>query len=115
MKVTKALSVTLTRKRVIEASPFNKWSRVSELKVLYDHSPYPRNDEELFRRSWSELVDWYSKEAESIGEIRAFWGLVYRLLDNPTAGDITWIKVALFSYLNFGGGDIQRPDWMDRV
>jgi hypothetical protein len=114
VKVTKALDVTLTRRRVIEASPFNKWKQVAELKILYDQDPYPQTDEELFRQSWSELVDWYSLEAELIGEWRAFWGLVYRLLDNPTEGDITWIKVALFSYLS-AGVRIERPEWMDRV
>jgi hypothetical protein len=114
VKVTKALNVTLTRRRVIEASPFNKWSRVAELRVLYVHDWYPQTDEELFRQSWSELVNWYAEEAPEIGEWRAFWGLVYRLLDNPTEADITWIKVALFSYLS-AGERIERPEWMDRV
>jgi hypothetical protein len=35
---------------------------------------------------------WYWHECAAIGETRAFWGVVYRLLDDPTALDIAHIR-----------------------
>jgi len=38
--------------------------------------------------------------------------LVYRLLDDPTEDDITWIQIRLFSYLS-AEEDIEFPKCMD--
>jgi len=109
------LNTTLTRRRILEVSPLYRlhgWNSPEEMKAFWNRYPYLENNEELFHEAWSELVNWYSLEAQEIGEVRAFWGLVYRLLDDATEGDIDWIKIWLLSYLS-AGGDIEFPEWMD--
>ena len=42
--------------------------------------------------SWTYLVTWYQFEAKEIGEERAFWGVVYRLVDDPTDQDVGLVR-----------------------
>jgi hypothetical protein len=83
--------VTLTKGRVIEVSPIPEWLKTNLLKILEsDRSVYVRN--EVMVQACFPLMKWYMEEAEEIGEERAFWGLVYRLLAVPTKDDVRLIR-----------------------
>ena len=83
--------VTLTRERVIDAAPLDTWRR-AELEELLAQYPWPSTEDKVFWEAWEQLIKWYRCEAKEIGERQAFWGLVYRLLDEPTEKDIECIQ-----------------------
>jgi hypothetical protein len=61
------------------------------LQWLLDTYPFPESSDKVFWRSWELLIKWYRHECKEIGESRAFWGLVHRLLDDPTDDDVACI------------------------
>src|SRR5829696_868551 len=83
--------VTLTRERVFEAAPIDKERRAHLRQLLVEYSDSWTADK-VFWEAWEQLIKWYRFECRDIGEERAFWGLVYRLLDDPTADDIACIQ-----------------------
>ena len=107
------LNTTLTRRRILEVSPwFNLHRRNSPQELRAFWNKYPENNEGLFRDAWQSLVDWYLGEAKEVGERRAFWKLVYKLLDQPTNDDLAWIQIWLYSYLS-AIDDVPFPCWME--
>jgi len=87
--VSKQLDITLTHEKVLKASPIPV-KRKDQLHELLLESP------DLFtnkvnREAWQYLIRWYREKEEEIGEVEAFWGLVYRLLDKPTLLDLECI------------------------
>ena len=81
--------VTLTRERVIEAAPLEDWRKAKLYELL---EIYPLSTDTVFCEAWEALIKWYRCECQEIGERQAFWGLVYRLLDNPTGKDVECIQ-----------------------
>jgi hypothetical protein len=77
------MELTLTPERIFEAAPI-PGDRRKELELLL--STAPTRDTEAFVRleTWSFISKWYKHEEKRIGEKRAFLGVVYRLLDDPT-------------------------------
>ena len=71
------IMVTLTRERVIEAAPLKEWRRAKLYELL---EIYPQSTDTVFCEAWEALIKCYRYECKEIGETRAFWGLVYRLL-----------------------------------
>ena len=84
-----SIMVTLTRERVLAAAPIDRWQREQLQGLLVT---YPSSSDNVYWHAWEQLIKWYGCESREIGERRAFWGLVYRLLDEPTADDIECIK-----------------------
>jgi hypothetical protein len=82
---------TLTRERVFEAAPFSASTR-RHLEYVLERWPYPCTSDKVFWRSWRQLYQWYRCERQEIGEESAFWGVVYRLLDEPDLQDIECIQ-----------------------
>jgi hypothetical protein len=83
--------ITLTPERIFEAAPIPSYRR-RELEWLRDNCP---NSDTEYRRtyeSWEYLLTWYTFEAKAIGKMRAFRGVVYRLLDDPTERDVEVIR-----------------------
>ena len=96
------MGLTLTPERIFEAAPIPSYRR-RELEWLQDNvsscTEYKRTYE-----SWEYLLTWYKFEAKEIGEGRAFWGVVYRLLDDPTEDDVKVIREWLeHDYKTFWG------------
>jgi hypothetical protein len=81
--------VTLTRERVIDAAPIDSWRRAELYELL---EIYPLSTDTVFCEAWEALIKWYRCECKEIGERRAFLGLVYRLVDDPTEKDIECIQ-----------------------
>jgi hypothetical protein len=85
------VALTLTPRRVFEAAPFSEERRM-ELEENLEGDAFITEYGLVIHWSWLELYKWYKWESEEIGARRAFWGVVYRLLDNPTPQDIEFIK-----------------------
>ena len=101
------MGITLTPERIFAAAPIPS-ERRSELLWLRDNvsscTEYKRTYE-----SWAYLLTWYKFESMEIGEGRAFWGVVYRLLDEPTDGDVRLIRAWLERDYNAFGGYVDNP------
>jgi hypothetical protein len=87
VSATVQLMVTLTPERIFEAAPIHPYRR-EQLQWLQDEHPSEHVSVTVLMDSWWYLIKWYRLEAREIGEERAFWGLVYRLLDEPTDDDV---------------------------
>jgi len=99
------VAVTLTPERVFEAAPFSE-DRRRELEESLVDDPFEAEYSVVIRWSWVQLYKWYKRECEEIGAKRAFWGVVYRLVDNPTPEDIAYIQGKLNSnFTVFGLAD----------
>jgi hypothetical protein len=83
-------SVTLTKERTIEASPIPNWLKQRLLEILAGNPDMCQRNEVMVQACFP-LWKWYKAEAEDLGEERAFWGVVYRLLSVPTKDDIKLI------------------------
>jgi hypothetical protein len=92
---------TLTQDRVFEAAPFSEWERVALKRWRKEEEGKPSFVWSwIVRHSFRQLLDRYWREVSEIGEERAFWGLVYRLLDDPTEDDVELIRALIVSYGN---------------
>jgi|SRR5215203_194076 len=114
-KPDSGLRTKLTRRRIIEVSPLGKIytsNDPEEIKAYWAQYPFPETNEKLFIDAEKALVEWYVEESLEIGERRAFWGLVYRLLDHPTNDDSAWIQNWLYQHLRVRE-DFQFPCWME--
>ena len=108
--VTEALDdVTLTVERVIEVAPM---SGTRKEQLIQELSVQPYRYIPITRIAFWFLGRWYESETIEIGEERAFWGLVYRLLDNPTKDDINWTRIWLYQYLSVFEEPEQKPSWL---
>ena len=98
--------VTLTRERVLKAAPIDKRRRAQLQELL---EKYPWCEDKVFWEAWEQLIKWYRCECQEIGERRAFWGLVFRLLDNPTEKDIECIQGWVNLKWRFAEGYYKNP------
>jgi hypothetical protein len=85
------MELMLTPDRIFEAAPLPQWRR-QELLRLWDTAP--NTDTSIIRtyEAFWYLWKWYMFEQQEIGEARAFWGVVYRLCDDPTKKDVQIIR-----------------------
>jgi len=68
-----------------------EWKKRNLREILdSDRAIYVRN--EVMIQACYPLVKWYEAECLEIGERRAFWGLVYRLLNVPAKDDVRLIR-----------------------
>jgi hypothetical protein len=84
-------NVTLTKERTIEASPIPDWLKDRLLEILAGNPDMCQRTEVMVQACYP-LWKWYKAETQEIGEEGAFWGLVYRLLPNPTKDDIKLLR-----------------------
>jgi hypothetical protein len=87
--VAQAVDITLTPELVLEASPMPQ-ERKDQLRELLESSPELFTDR-VNREAWQHLIRWYREKEEEVGEVEAFWDLVYRILDKPTLLDLECI------------------------
>jgi len=88
-------------------------SHKEHLRGLLDN---PRFTDNVNRQAWQCLVKWYKEEEENMGEFRAFWGVVYRILDKPTLLDLECIRGYMIQQWNecYLAPDISHyPSWWD--
>ena len=85
------MAITLTTERLLEASPIPHDRRI-QLERIYGYSSDPDFVCRVVVESWEYLFKWYSFEVREIGEERAFWGVVYRLFDDPTKDDVRVVR-----------------------
>jgi hypothetical protein len=102
------MEITLTPERVFEAAPIPS-ERRRELLWLLDNAPNSCTQYKRTYESWEYLLTWYKFEGKEIGEERAFWGVVYRLLDDPTEGDVRLIREWLEHNYNTFEGYADNP------
>jgi hypothetical protein len=84
-----AQDITLTHEKVLEASPMPA-KRKDQLRELLRESPDLFTDR-VNREAWRYHIKWYKEKEEEIGEVEAFWDLVFRILDKPTLLDLECI------------------------
>ena len=85
------MRLTLTPERIFEAAPIPS-ERRRDLVWLRDNLHNSCTEHKRTYESFLYLWKWYMFEAHEIGEERAFWGVVYRLLDDPTEDDVKVIR-----------------------
>ena len=88
--------LTFTRERLIDVSPVHEF-RKEQMREILELGIEDRICGLVVIRCFEALIKWYRRECKVIGEQRAFWGLVYRITDNPTAEDI----VTITDWVNF--------------
>jgi len=94
--------LTLTKRQVLEASPMPP-RRKDQLRELLEESPdlYPVK---INREAWQYLIRWYREREKDVGEVEAFWDLVYRILDKPTLLDLECIHGYMVQGWGHAGG-----------
>src|SRR5215218_3654662 len=84
-----AQNITLTHKKVLEASPMPQ-KRKDQLRELLECRPDLFTDR-VNREAWQHLITWYREKEDEKGEVEAFWDLVYKILEKPTLLDLECI------------------------
>jgi hypothetical protein len=91
------MAITLTDERLIEVAPRTEWWKELKRKELAALAGL-YSAQFVMDPVWNVLILWYWHEAKEIGEYRAFWGLVYRIVDDPTDEDLTIIATKIDEY-----------------
>src|SRR5829696_3994503 len=102
--------MTLTIDRLLEVSPMNDTHKDQFSEILIRNPFFTDN---VTRQALEYLAKWYLEEAALIGEKRAFWGVTYRILDDPTPIDIECIKGYLTQALQLLDEYDSYPSWWD--
>ena len=97
-----AQNITLTHEKVLEASPI-PLRRKDQPRELLEESPNLFTDK-VNREAWQHLIRWYQDKEVENGEVKAFWDLVYRILDKPTLLDLECIHGYMVQEWDHAGG-----------
>jgi hypothetical protein len=115
------MEITLTPERIFAAAPIPS-ERRRELLWLSDNAPNSDTESKRTYEAFEYLWKWYMFELQAIGEARAFWGAVYRLLDDPTDRDVEVIREwmdhdyrALWGYFDNPAVDISNERMEERA